>query len=508
MSQEQPIVLSSDDESVTPPCGQPRTANSGTVERILTETTEPSADDENAPARAAPRVDPPADRIITRPAQPGGAASAYQGEPVAQFARAGPKRGGNRRDGVRRGAGGTKPTIAKSAKKPAKGKKHKKPRLGKEVAPRSPRSGSQCSEAGASEPDDGSSSDEKGEGDKSKKGFRVQGKQFSLTYPQCEVSRAEFHLAFQKEFAPQDIRTAREQHEDKIHHHIHIYAAWDKKKNITSPRHFDVTVNGKLYHPNIQKTKDVNAWLQYISKEGDYEDSMGEFNILAHPLGKRKAMADDYNYTMQIVRKARDKEIEWPVILKTESGKEYQMDKPDAANKKRSWWIVSPPNSGKSRWINQTFANRKVFVTKTGDYPFETYSGEELIIYDDRDGTKFEEFSNVLNVYMMETHVYGKARYVNVNWPRAAAPAKEGEKAEADDKGAVRSIIVLSNKTIEEQCGAENVERMKKRFTQIIGAKLLSAEDQAAADNEGRNQVPASMAAPAVSDQWNAFSDS
>lgn len=321
--------------------------------------------------------------------------------------------------------------------------------------------------------------------------FRLQGKKFSITYPQCEIGRAEFHAAFQAAFHPDSLRTAREQHKgpDGLpgpDHHLHVFAEWNTKRNIKSARHFDlsfvvrtgaagddvpaaaaasaVEVQSQVYHPNIKKCWDVAGWLRYISKDGDYEDSLGSFQILEHPIGKRQAIFNDHRFTQEFLRAEQDKHIQWPVVLNCADGVSYTMDAPSAALKKRHWWIVSPPNSGKTYWINETFAGKKVFCPMKGEYPFEAYKGEELIIYDDRDNISFEEFSNVANVYKVDTHVYGKARFVRVTWPRAPPVGPP-------PRGAVRNIIVLSNLTIEQQC-PNDVDRMKARFKQIINAKL------------------------------------
>lgn len=304
-----------------------------------------------------------------------------------------------------------------------------------------------------------------------------------------------FHAAFQAAFHPDSIRTAREQHkgddgEPSGFHHIHVFAEWINKKNIKSARHFDLSFPppgdepaaaaassepvDRVYHPNIKKCWDAAGWLRYISKEGDFDDSLGKFNILDHPAGKRKSFHDDHRFTERFLRAESDKHIVWPVVLKCSDGVEYTMLAPDARIKKRHWWIVSPPNSGKSYWINETFAGKKVFVPMKGDYPFEAYQNEELIIYDDRDQITFEEFSNVANVYKIETHVYGKARFVAVNWPRAPPLPNV-----PIPRGAVRNIIVLSNQTIEVQC-PNDVDRMKARFKQIINANLLPLEMQSA----------------------------
>lgn len=314
-------------------------------------------------------------------------------------------------------------------------------------------------------------------------GFRVQGKKFALTYPQCEVPRAEFHSKLIEMFTPEMLRTARESHKDGAHH-IHVHIQFSQRKDVQSERYFDVEIGGKVYHPNIKKAHDVVGWLAYISKDGDYEDSMGEFNIDAVELGKKKQFYEDHHWAINMKARMNRKDIQWPVQLVSKDGREYRMQKPDPKEKKRSWWIVSPPNSGKSRWVNETFAGQKVYVTMTGPYPFEQYNDQDIVIYDDKDNISFAEFSSVLNTYQIETPRWGQSRYVPKYW-------KEGH---------TRNIIVLSNKTIEEQFEATpiDIKRMKSRFIQIKNVQLCT-------DNEESDSEEEETAAAAEQANYDAF---
>lgn len=81
-------------------------------------------------------------------------------------------------------------------------------------------------------------------------------------------------------------------------------------------------------------------------------------------------------------------------------------------NKKRHWLILGPPDIGKSRWVNQTFAGKAVFIRPATETPFEygSYCQQQVIIYDDF-VPKWEEFVAVSNVHNVETHVPGRSRY-------------------------------------------------------------------------------------------------
>lgn len=144
-----------------------------------------------------------------------------------------------------------------------------------------------------------------------------------------------------------------------------------------------------------------------------------------------------------------------------QGSRSYAMASPDPSLKKRNWWIVAPPNAGKTRWINKTFKNTNIYCPRMGKYPFEGYRDQDIIIYDDRTNVSFEEFSDVLNTWDFLHPIYGEIRFVTQDWKL----------------GHTRNVIVLSNKTIEESLPESDHNRMKKRFIQIVNPILLSPEE-------------------------------
>lgn len=152
------------------------------------------------------------------------------------------------------------------------------------------------------------------------------------------------------------------------------------------------------------------------------------------------------------------------------------MLKPDPAVKQRNWWIVAKPNAGKTRWLNRVFAGKKIYSPRTGPYPFEGYNDAEIVVYDDREGVDFSEFASVLNTWNIVQPVAGQVRYTTRNWKI----------------GQTRSVIVLSNKTIEDtfsttdkELDSLNHRRMKKRFMQIVNPVL---KDEAESDSDDEQE--------------------
>lgn len=312
--------------------------------------------------------------------------------------------------------------------------------------------------------------------------FRVTSKHFALTYPQCDVSRAVFTARFRELFRPAESNFAREQHQDGSYH-LHVFAGFLKRVDVRSARRFDVSIEGRTYHPNIQAARSKRNWLDYISKGNDHDvvqngrgrnvrgrgknrgrefaSANGPFDISEFNLGERKKMYLDWQFSEQYRIQSSLKSVTWPIELHTAERK-YEMLAPDPKIKKRSWWIIAPPNAGKTRWLNRVFAGVAVYTPRMGKYPFEGYADQDIIIYDDRKSVSFEEFSDVLNTWDMVHPVYGEVRYTQQNWKM----------------GHTRNIIVLSNKTIEQSVPEEDVIRMKKRFIQIVNPKLLLPEEE------------------------------
>jgi len=308
-----------------------------------------------------------------------------------------------------------------------------------------------------------------------RKSFRCSSKQFAITYPQCDVRRDVFDELFRSKHKVAQYASAREQHEDG-HWHLHLFVAFERRTDVQSSRYFDVSVDGKIYHPNVQSCRDRSAWLGYISKGTDHgvDELRRELeDPINARIGKRKATAADLKWTEEELIRRSLKPVVYPILLECE-GKTYEMNVPDPKCKKRSWWIVAPPNAGKTRWINKQFARMAIYCPRMGKYPYEGYCDQDIIIYDDRKGVQFEELSDVLNTWEFLHPVYGEVRFTTQNWRM----------------GHTRNVIVLSNKTIEQSFPEEDWLRVKKRFIQIVNPVLIPLSEKSDDDEEMKQAEP------------------
>jgi len=99
--------------------------------------------------------------------------------------------------------------------------------------------------------------------------FRIQAKNFSITYPQADFS-LEDGLTYlrNKRFVdalPVHVIICSETHADGTLHR-HAFVKYARKINLRNERFFDF--GGR--HPNIQATTNVNAWINYIKEDGSF----------------------------------------------------------------------------------------------------------------------------------------------------------------------------------------------------------------------------------------------
>lgn len=102
--------------------------------------------------------------------------------------------------------------------------------------------------------------------------FRLSGKQFFLTYPQCPLDPEVVLAQLRDKVVPEIVAyvIAREQHEDG-NFHIHAYLKYDRKVSVTNQSKFDLLgEEGEGYHGNYQTCRSARAVIKYCEKGGTY----------------------------------------------------------------------------------------------------------------------------------------------------------------------------------------------------------------------------------------------
>lgn len=97
-----------------------------------------------------------------------------------------------------------------------------------------------------------------------KKGFRMNGKNFTITFPQCSTKKEVAVERIEQKYGSElkGYLVCEEDHKDGTPH-LHAYLAFHKAKNFKSSDCFDF-IGGQ--HGNYQVTKSVRKWVEYCTK--------------------------------------------------------------------------------------------------------------------------------------------------------------------------------------------------------------------------------------------------
>nr|CRI68613.1 Replication protein [Pepper huasteco yellow vein virus] len=114
------------------------------------------------------------------------------------------------------------------------------------------------------------------------KRFRLNAKNYFLTYPQCSISKEEALAQLHNLSTPvkkKYIKICKESHEDG-QPHLHVLIQFEGKYQCTNNRFFDLVSSTRSahFHPNIQGAKSSSDVKTYIDKDGDTVE-WGEFQI-------------------------------------------------------------------------------------------------------------------------------------------------------------------------------------------------------------------------------------
>lgn len=247
-----------------------------------------------------------------------------------------------------------------------------------------------------------------------------------LTYPQCELTPEDFALglaANPKTGGYSKFVIGVEEHEDGGQH-FHAYLHYPTKLHVRDSRAWDI----EGYHPNIIRFSgknpqgSIDKWISYCKKGGDWSQGgfLKSLFTFIHHDNYRKKKQD----LLQWEQDAKEQQLIDPFPFSLPN--DFKIIKPvkdedDIFIKRRHWLLLGPPDCGKTWWINNEFKGKKVHIrpkdTKYGG-PFElnTYSGAQVVIYDDT-VLKLEELIDVANIWELKVQTYGAQRYQNNYWP-------------------------------------------------------------------------------------------
>lgn len=250
--------------------------------------------------------------------------------------------------------------------------------------------------------------------------FRLQARSVFLTYPMCPIEPNQMLVYLQTMYPIKQYYIGRELHENG-EPHLHAAITFERKISTRNPRVFDVTHEGVLYHPNIQKPRNWDAVVKYVTKDGNYIDGE-EFDDTVST--NFTARLRDYTARQQW---CRAKKMVWRNELELPIGPMMSMShQPLELGKKRHLWIYGEPDLGKTTLIASQLAGARSLWITSKEYRFEQVPQQDedgvlWTIYDDQLPT-WAEISNITAVRSFGAQdvfqrVPGKTRYVQVFWP-------------------------------------------------------------------------------------------
>lgn len=233
------------------------------------------------------------------------------------------------------------------------------------------------------------------------KKFRFNARQIGLTYSQVPESWThETVLELLKSLG--DLRAyvvAKELHQDGGKH-FHAYGKYTSPLDRTKADFADI--DG--FHPNILKPS--KKWIDYCMKE----DDAVHHGVMFNSWRNFRRDWDDFQAWKRHKASARLQEIAWPINVF-----EHIQTEPNESTKRCNWLIIGPPDSGKTRWFEDTFEGKQVFKVVDKRYPFDGYDGQTVLLWDDS-FPKRKDLIGATGFFKTQTLV-GETRYSRVYWP-------------------------------------------------------------------------------------------
>jgi len=213
--------------------------------------------------------------------------------------------------------------------------------------------------------------------------FRLAGKSFFLTYPNCPLERAyAFELLVDKNTdKPQYAKICRELHESG-EWHLHVLLMFAKKKDIKNARFWDI--GG--YHGDYRVPRDTDDVLKYISKDDLTPMEHGMYLSNNQSAVQKRALQNKVlleTDTKDLVLQGLIPLCQFTLIDNAKTEMKLRMIEVPSYMPKVNYWIVGAPGIGKSRWIMETYGT--TIYRKQQNKWWCGYAGQRVVVIDDFD---------------------------------------------------------------------------------------------------------------------------
>lgn len=250
----------------------------------------------------------------------------------------------------------------------------------------------------------------------SKAKFRLNASRVLITYPQAPPhwtkEHVQAHIKLRLPAAVESMVVARELHRDGSPH-FHVLVSCVKKMDITNVRHFDLEEK----HPNFRTVKRGKdhffTTAEYCMKGGDFISD--NLNLFPNSKNFRKKQAD-HEAWIEHVNAKNSVAVRWPWVLP--EGTVMQKPSDPETSKRRHVWLYGASDLGKTTWLHDTFAGQKIYIASTSTFAFDSYNGEEIIVFDDvaLDST-YKELICAMSGYFRVKSPLPPTRYHQKFWP-------------------------------------------------------------------------------------------
>ena len=288
----------------------------------------------------------------------------------------------------------------------------------------------------------------------------LQGRQYALTYPRCEVSKVEAMELLKALEDVESVVVVRETHaeadaEGGSGNHLHAYVKFTTKKR-RSTQSFEIAG----HHGDVKIAKSVKGWIEYITKE-DKEPLCHNFDIekclskQSPTLTAAKAAAMTAEQLAEVVHPAQyQRVLSGAALARMITRKHRNLEGPCGV------WISGESGIGKSYAVREVFGDR--FYLKDHSKWWDGYDGEEVVLIDDvhADAAWIVHFLKTwADAYPFKAETKGGMAWIRPRW-----------------------IIITSNYPLAElgrkrtRDGMEypdprDVEALRRRFKELVATK-------------------------------------
>lgn len=216
---------------------------------------------------------------------------------------------------------------------------------------------------------------------KAAKKFRLTGKNFFLTYPQCFLEKQDVLDLLMAKVGIDYGLVAREFHEDG-NPHIHAFLTLKKKFDTRSANFFDLG----NYHGNYQVARCSDDVIDYCNKADKEPLTYGVYVGNNQSVVQKRALQNKMILSKPLPQLVDEGVIHISMYKKMKDAiSSYKLDKvhvPDYMPK-TCYWIYGPTGCGKSRYVRDNHPNSCYF--KPQNKWWDGYDGEKVVLIDDFD---------------------------------------------------------------------------------------------------------------------------